>query len=509
MDEKNMHSPAEPETPVPDTAAPGSSGRSSPRRWRLFLLLYAAVWLLFAALGCTAFYKYLRVYEQSLPDHVMDALMESTDPETWLNYVRSSITAESSEFDDADTLYTEYESVLLAGKTYSYRRSAESSAGEPMYIVRCGGVDICTVQLVPKPDSDLGFGKHLWDVGEIAPCKALGNLRSTAVEITAPEGKAVYINGVVLTEAQTTERDIPIEDMTAIEARFDTVPRLVRYRVERMYGAITVTDADGTEIAPEADEGDGTTRYALPLPRYSVSITAPSDVTVTLCGAVLTQDDADSVDAGILRGLEEYTGDNAYYTVRWTFDGLYSEPDVRSYDTDGTELTPLVGTSGQLLFFHANNEQLQSAVQDTVKYFFNRYIDYSSHAFYGNLALTREQVDSPDTELDDGARSSMRRYYRLLDCILESSDFYRYIQNSTDAMIWASSTSVSYDELTFTDFSFVSASCFVCTVRYKADFTANQWAEQKNYNMQNAYELVFVNPYGYGWLAAAMDAVTE
>ena len=45
--------------------------------------------------------------------------------------------------------------------------------------------------------------------------------------------------------------------------------------------------------------------------------------------------------------------------------------------------------------------------------------------------------------------------------------------------------------------------------RYKADFTANSWQEQKNYNMQNAYELAFVCPNGGAWYAAAMDAVTE
>ena len=67
---------------------------------------------------------------------------------------------------------------------------------------------------------------------------------------------------------------------------------------------------------------------------------------------------------------------------------------------------------------------------------------------------------------------------------------------------------MTYDELTFTDFSYVGEDCFVCTIRYKADFTANAWQEQKNYNMQNAYELAFVRSNGT-WYAAAMDAVTE
>ena len=472
MEEKKTEAPSA----APEIAAPDESVKRSRRRWRRFLVIYAAVWLLFASLGCAAFYKYLRVYEQALPEHVMDSLMESTAPEVWLGYVKASIESESGVFDDAAALYEEYESVLLAGKSFSYRRAPENSARSPKFIVRCGGVDVCTVSLIEKPGSDLGFGKHLWQVGDIVPCEALGNLRSTAVEVTALAGETVYINGVPLTDAQIAQRDIPLPDMPEIESRFTVVPRL--------------------------------TRYALPLPRYSVSITAPSDVTVTLCGAVLTPDDAQSSDRGILRGLEDYTGDQAFDTVRWSFDDLYSLPDVQAA-ADGTALSPLVGKNGQIMFFHPNNASLQSAVEGTVRYFFNRYIDYSSQSFRGNLALTREEVYDEEIEMDSAVRASMRRYYRLLDCILWTTDLYRYIQESTDAMIWASATSVNYDELTFTDFSFVGANCFVCTVRYKADFTANSWQEQKNYNMQNAYELVFVCPNGGAWYAAAMDAVTE
>ena len=69
---------------APEIAAPDESVKRSRRRWRRFLVIYAAVWLLFASLGCAAFYKYLRVYEQALPEHVMDSLMESTAPEVWL-----------------------------------------------------------------------------------------------------------------------------------------------------------------------------------------------------------------------------------------------------------------------------------------------------------------------------------------------------------------------------------------------------------------------------------------
>ena len=120
MEEKKTQVPSG--TPE-SIAAPDDPAKRSKRRWRRFLVLYAVVWLLFASLGCAAFYKYLRVYEQALPEHVMDSLMETTAPETWLGYVKASIESESGEFDDAAALYEEYESVLLAGKSFSYRRA--------------------------------------------------------------------------------------------------------------------------------------------------------------------------------------------------------------------------------------------------------------------------------------------------------------------------------------------------------------------------------------------------
>ena len=138
--------------------------------------------------------------------------------------MKASIESESGEFDDAAALYEEYESVLLAGKSFSYRRAPESRADAPKFIVRCGGVDVCTVSLSEKPDSDLGFGRHLWQVGDIAPCEALGNLRSTAVEITALAGEAVYINGIPLTDAQIAETGLALPDMPEIESRFTAAP---------------------------------------------------------------------------------------------------------------------------------------------------------------------------------------------------------------------------------------------------------------------------------------------
>ena len=508
MNEKKENIPETPAAPAPEKPDKGKSRSSRPGRgWRRFLLIYAAVWLLFAGLGCAAFYKYLRVYEEALPEHVMDDLMESTDRAAWLSYVQTSIEGNIDAFDNAQTVYSEYVSTLLDGHDFSYRRAPEFSDEAPVFIVRCGSADVCTVTLTAKPDSDLGFDKHLWQVADITPCDALSNLQSTALDITVMTGTNVYVNGTLLTDEQTAETGITFDDMPEIETRFTSVPTRTRYYIEKMYGTVTVTLEDGTELSP-VSTSDGTTYYETEQQRYSVSISAPEDVTVTLCGAVLTKDDAQSCDRGVLQGVEDFTGDSAYDTVRWSFEDLYSVPDVRAVDKDGTELTPLAGKDGQIFFFHANNDALQRAQENTVQHFLQCYINYTHKSFQGNLDVTREQAYDDSIEMDETIRDSMVRYYRLLDCILPWSELYDNVKESTDAMIWASATNVEYNEREFGNFSFVGTNCFVCTASYDAELTAHSWSESNEYNLSNVYELVYVCSNGC-WYVASMNALSE
>ena len=65
--------------------------KSGKRRWRRFLLLWALLLLAAGILGCAILYRYLAVYESTLPEHVMDALMDSTSPETWRGYVHMGL----------------------------------------------------------------------------------------------------------------------------------------------------------------------------------------------------------------------------------------------------------------------------------------------------------------------------------------------------------------------------------------------------------------------------------
>ena len=204
-------------------------------------------------------------------------------------------------------------------------------------------------------------------------------------------------------------------------------------------------------------------------------------MTVNVSGAVLTADEAVRSEAGILAGLDAYTGATGYRTLTWTFSGLYTRPEI-SAETNGRTLTPLINEKGEFLFFPAQNDALAAQVQPAAEQFFASYMAYSGKAY------------------------NTGRHRALLGRILPGTELYSYVRDSRDAMIWASATEVHYDELTFADFFPVSADCFTCTIRYKADFAATSWYESYTYDLQNAYEMAFVRS-GGRWYAAAMSVV--
>lgn len=458
--------------------------RRGTRRWRTFIGVYSVLFLLLGAAGCFLLYRYADAYEASIPEHVMDRIMSATSQDEWHDYIRKGVTLPDSPFEDGEAIFEEYYNAAIRDKTLTYwKYMDEYTAKTPVYKVRGGGLDLCIVRLVPKGRNAAGFGRQLWQVGDVESILVLDKLESVTVEIDAPHGQTVYLNGVAVSEDYLTEDNVPPPDLTPLERRFPDPPTFARYRIENMYGDIEVTDAEGRVLSPNRDAETGVLRYvARESNLHSFVVQAPSNVTVRVNGAVLTEEDAIRSDDGVLSRLGAYTGDKGYKTLSYAFDGLYSEPEITATAANGTKLTPLIDPKGKLYFFPPHNNALANKVQGRVEEFFKRYIDYSSHAYNGG------------------------RHNALLECIMPDSDLYKYVRDSRDAMIWASATEVHYDELVFTDFYPVGDNCFTCTIRYKADFQATTWHERYSYDMQNAYELSFVRQNGV-WYAAAMSAI--
>ena len=294
----------------------------------------------------------------------------------------------------------------------------------------------------------------------------------------------LLLNGRPLTAAQVVEENVPCENLSELERRFPEPPGLLRYRVERMVGDISVTAADGTILPPESD--GAVVRYdASGLESYGTRFFAPADVEVSVCGARLTEADAVSASPGILEGLEIYVGEDGADTLLFEIEGLHVPPEVTVRGADGAELGPLISLSGTPHYYHGNDPDCEAEVRPWAEAFFQAYLDYSMHKF------------------------SDYRQYTLLQKTHPKSHLYRYFQDSRDTMLWAVGTTVDeLEELRFTDFHRVNADCVLCNVRYRGSFTMNTKDEALRYEEESTAELCFILRKGE-YLCAAMSFVTD
>lgn len=452
------------------------------RGWRVFLLIWAIVLLAVGTVTCIVLYRYAAVYEVTRPELPMEEMLSSMSKDEWLDLAAPSAGAYISEFEDADSLFRSYYNSALRDKDLSYRKSiAGSDDTTSTFVVMAKNTNLYNVVFKARDDKFAGFGRHYWKLDSVSVCDFTSNLEHISVEVNAPEGVVLSINSVPVSDEYYTG-NIPVPGMSELESRFDPAPAFKCYSVSPLYGNVTVTDDKGRELHPEYDETNKIYRYYYaPEEVYSFIVEAPEDVTVKVCGAELLSQDITSSSNGIFEGFTNYTGGNEWKTVEYSYSGIFTEPVITAYDSNGTQLEPVITDTGKFIFFHANNEQLKSEMNDIVDTYFTRYMDYSSSQL--RLASMRE----------------------LLNCTLYGTRLNRYIRESAEGMYWASDTEVEYDELSYSDFYPVGENAFYCTIQYKANFTAQSWYEKYSYGMKNGYEMLFVRE-GRTWYAAEMSA---
>ncbi len=403
-----------------------------------------------------------------------------------LNSLYQAVGIEDMHSVSVFAVFSGYVYAVLKDAKYTYRRDRSDAAGDdtPVYVVRAGMVELCRVTLKEKESA--GFGMYICEVGDISSCFSMDNLQSVAVEIDVPADQRIFLNGAEIAPEYIVDDKVPCPDMSELEHGFDKQAYFVRYRVAPLYGSISVTDSDGQTLSALETADKSTVSYLLPeTDFYSFSITAPSNVSVNVGGVTLTQSEVDSTDAGVLEGLEEYAGDGLFHTVTYKLTDLYTQPEITAQDNSGNVLQPVISgeNADTLTFFHAHDEALYEEAHERVEEFFAKYMQYSQQKY------------------------TYYNYTTLLSCILPNTELYSYIKDSKDAMYWASATEITYEELTFTDFARVDEDCFTCTIRYKADFSAQSWYENYSYGLQNAYEMVFIRDGGQ-WYAAAMNSIS-
>ncbi|MBR0040761.1 MAG: hypothetical protein IJP64_05220 [Oscillospiraceae bacterium] len=457
--------------------------RKKSHAWGAFLVFWTVLLLMLGCVVCFALYQYAAVYEQTRPEKTMDALMAEMSESDW----RETLAATAggvSEFEDARTLFDGYFDSAVAGKTLSYRRDlSRSDDTQTVFVVYAGRTRLGEVRLVPlREEIRFGFGRTQWQLDSITAEPLTDKLRGLTVQIDAPDGVTPILNGIALGTEKIADPAVELTDVSELEQRFTTSRlRMVRYEAGPLYGEITVSSAEGGEIAPIGDPENGVLRYVImPTTTYSFRVQAPEGVEVSVCGAVLGEEQVTQRQSSIFRKLDDYLPDGGYQTLLYEYDGLYTQPEI-SAAYNGTSLTPMLSQDGTLVFFYPSDDNISIAMHEAAEGFFDAYMYYTSYKYNGAALNDLTNRILPDTEL------------------------YSYVTHSYDAMIWASATEMNQKELRFDNFHRVGETCFTCTILYKADFTATQWHGTESYEREDGYQMVFIRQNGV-WLAATMSA---
>ena len=451
--------------------------------WGLFLLFWAMLLLMLGFLACVFFYRYAAIYEETRPEKAMDELMASMSEDDWFSALLPGA-GEADEYEDAEALFRSFFDSSVRGRTLSYRRDmSRSDASRTTFTVYAGPARLGEVSFVPSDDMlSFGFGRSEWLLESINGTPVTRNLAAVTVQIDAPDGVAVFINGIPVREEQIIDPSVPLSELTPLETRMEARIRMVRYEVSPLYGEVVVTDGEGDEIAPSGAVENGRVSYVVhPKQTYSFQVEAPEGIEVTVGGALLGEDEIAARESNMFRKLDDFLSEGgAYETILYAADGLYTVPDIHA-SYKGTELSPVMGENGKVYFFYPTDADTTQVMRNAAEGFFDAYMNYASYKYNG-AALNG-----------------------LLERILPGTELDSYARNSYDAMIWASATEVSYDELRFDNFHRAGNGCFTCTILYKADFTATSWYEQYSYAMQDGYKMVFIHD-GTSWRAASMSA---
>ncbi len=470
-----------PGSSVPRNAPPRKPRKNRRKAFRRGLLIYSVVFLMVGFAALFVFSRYLAAYEQGRGTHAVQAWMEGKSEEDYRALLLSEPVLTLSEFEKNEDIINAYFDASCAGKNISCRETAGvSTAEKPVYSIRAGSADILRVSL--RPGKSVGFGFHSWEVESVAPYISPYALRSVTVAVETLADAPLYLNDVAIDGKYLVDDALPLPSLSTLESRYTDKPAMVRYEIPGLYGALTVTDAEGNEISATEENG-------MPVYRpsgsggYHFSVTVPAGSTVKVCGTPLTEAELSGEGINPLQGLERFLGEGCSAAqLTYSVSGLYRRPEIEVIPPAHMTLELEQPDENTWIYTPAADEELKETHLARVKAFFADNMGYAA-----------------------GDNSYLQP---VLEKTLYGTELYNYFSNSTAAMIWASDTKISYDYINYEDFVSRGEDCFTCSVSYKATLTSRSWYSTNTSQLEDSYILAFVRHQGV-WYAASMSLVDE
>ncbi len=241
-----------------------NSGKKNGKKVNLFLVFLIA-WLVIVT-GLIAWFllrfndfagKYEEQYQASLPYHTAEQVTQHFNDGD-VDYILSNMTEKPvfTCFED-ETVVRKYVTELISGKNFIYSETENYREDAPEYYVKTAdGLIVAKFNLAEDKTADLPYGFKAWQENTLEFYTAA----AYSFDVSAPETYKVYVNGIELSEANSTCA-LTESELNQYVDPYASIPGTVRYTGEGLYVKPVVTAVDFRGNACECTYDENTDTY--------------------------------------------------------------------------------------------------------------------------------------------------------------------------------------------------------------------------------------------------------
>lgn len=214
----------------------------------------------------------LKAYEEAQPKHMAEDIFTSDFKNSSAAGIAELLYTDTMTDTDRAALVSEVTETLKSGELTCTKISSVTQEDCEKYLVKAGDTNLASFVLKKVPGSEktvlfsvlsLGYAEYKLDsiTNEIEGSTYITppDVQEPEITVSAPSDYTVAVDGVVLSEQNITERDIPMDGILYTPDGF-TLPTLTRYKPDSNSKELTVTATapDGTQCTAQFDEATNT-----------------------------------------------------------------------------------------------------------------------------------------------------------------------------------------------------------------------------------------------------------
>lgn len=451
--------------------------KSKNRFWK-HLGIYALSFLVLTIIGLAFFWQYMKSYELSRPENVMNEYVTTINDEKVRALMVDNEKISTSEFEDKEAILQQYYFAYLKNEPYKFRKMpGEYTDTNPVYLLHSSDTDLCKVVLTSKGDNTAGYGFNLWQIQSFEILDSILAPESRTLSITVPLNTDIYLNSIKVEDKYIVDSNVPYEGFTEIIHPFDIHPTGKRYEIPNIYLKETVQaqDTNGKIVTLKQEQNEYS--YSLVISKAtSYSITAPLDTKTYVNGHLLTSEylQSNTTIYPILEDLQAYMQMPILNT--YTIENLYFEPVIESYTEEGAALSKEANNNA-IIFRYPASEVLKTKHEVSVMEFAKTYINFTTNAtgdVFGYFSVLRTHL-------------------------IENNVLYERLKSAMPSLWWVKGSSLIYKYLTVSDFAPISETCFTC----KMSFGVTNKTYYETRELEDSFDLVYIL-YNGKWRVADM-----